>query len=176
MSTSGRCQQMAGDGGKDGGGSSGQGQGAWKLDVARQVLVEDYGPRLDWVAVAKALDHDRFNIPDQVHTVRETGILWGLCTLYRGVTLGWMWSVRCCAWARASPCVPSWYDHLQYCRLDVLRPLRGVTRTHAPEMFSRRHQDTYQEFLSSILLFPRQTSPGGRGVNGRTPPPPKTHV
>lgn len=58
---------MAGDGGKDGGGSSGQGQGAWKLDVARQVLVEDYGPRLDWVAVAKALDHERFNIPDQVH-------------------------------------------------------------------------------------------------------------
>lgn len=34
--------------------------------MARQVLAEDYGPRLDWVAVAKALDHERFNIPDQV--------------------------------------------------------------------------------------------------------------
>lgn len=33
--------------------------------MARQVLAEDYGPRLDWVAVAKALDHERFNIPDQ---------------------------------------------------------------------------------------------------------------
>lgn len=62
-------QKMAGDGGRDGGGSAGQGQGAWKLDVARQVLVEDYGPRLDWVAVAKALDHERFNVPDQVSRV-----------------------------------------------------------------------------------------------------------
>lgn len=58
---------MAGDVGRDTGGPSGQGQGLWKLEVARQVLAEDYGPRLDWVAVAKALDHDRFNIPDQVH-------------------------------------------------------------------------------------------------------------
>lgn len=56
---------MAADGGRDGGGPSGQGQGLWKLEIARQVLAEDYGPRLDWVAVAKALDHDRFNIPDQ---------------------------------------------------------------------------------------------------------------
>ena len=60
-------QKMAGDGGRDGGGpGQGPGQGLWKLEVARQVLVEDYGPRLDWVAVAKALDHERFNIPDQV--------------------------------------------------------------------------------------------------------------
>lgn len=66
LATSGRCLQMAGDGGKDGGGSSGQGQGLWKLEVARQVLAEDYGPRLDWVTVAKALDHERFIIPDQV--------------------------------------------------------------------------------------------------------------
>lgn len=56
---------MAGDAGRDAGGPAGQGQGLWKLEVARQVLAEDYGPRLDWVAVAKALDHDRFNIPDQ---------------------------------------------------------------------------------------------------------------
>lgn len=57
---------MAGDAGRDAGGPAGQGQGLWKLEVARQVLAEDYGPRLDWVAVAKALDHERFNIPDQV--------------------------------------------------------------------------------------------------------------
>ncbi|CAN0374218.1 unnamed protein product, partial [Scytosiphon promiscuus] len=49
----------------------------WKLEVARQVLAEDYGPRLDWVAVAKALDHDRFNIPDQ-------NALRVLLALYRG--------------------------------------------------------------------------------------------
>lgn len=57
---------MAGDAGRDAGGAAGQGQGLWRLEVARQVLAEDYGPRLDWVAVAKALDHERFNIPDQV--------------------------------------------------------------------------------------------------------------
>lgn len=49
-----------------GGGAGSGGQGLWKLEVARQVLVEDYGRRLDWVAVAKAFDHDGFNIPDQV--------------------------------------------------------------------------------------------------------------
>lgn len=57
---------MAANAGRDGGGPSGQGQGVWKLEVARQVLAEDYGPRLNWVAVARALDHDRFDIPDQV--------------------------------------------------------------------------------------------------------------
>lgn len=56
---------MGSDVGRDAGGPAGQGQGLWKLEIARQVLAEDYGPRLDWVAVAKALDHDRFNIPDQ---------------------------------------------------------------------------------------------------------------
>lgn len=60
-----------GDGGRDGG-PSGQGLGLWKLDFARQVLAEDYGPRLDWVAVAKAFDHDRFNIPDQVSALRSS--------------------------------------------------------------------------------------------------------
>ena len=58
-------RKTAGDTGRDAGGPAGQGQGLWKLEVARQVLAEDYGPRLDWVAVAKALDHERFNIPDQ---------------------------------------------------------------------------------------------------------------
>ncbi|CAM9387832.1 unnamed protein product, partial [Sphacelaria rigidula] len=43
--------QMAADAGRDGGSSAGQGQGLWKLEVARQVLAEDYGPRLDWIAV-----------------------------------------------------------------------------------------------------------------------------
>lgn len=66
---------MAADAGRDGGGSAGQGQGLWKLEVARQVLAEDYGPRLDWVAVARALDHDRFNIPDQVFTCTMYGSL-----------------------------------------------------------------------------------------------------
>lgn len=66
LETNGWGSKMAGDVGRDTGGPSGQGQGLWKLEVARQVLAEDYGPRLDWVAVAKAFDHDRFNIPDQV--------------------------------------------------------------------------------------------------------------
>ncbi|CAM9552602.1 unnamed protein product, partial [Ectocarpus sp. 12 AP-2014] len=69
--------KMAGDAGRDAGGPAGQGQGLWKLEVARQVLAEDYGPRLDWVAVAKALDHERFNIPDQ-------NALRVLLALYRG--------------------------------------------------------------------------------------------
>lgn len=54
-----------GDGGRDGG-AAGQGPGLWKLEVARQVLMDDYGPRLDWLMVARSLDHDQFNIPDQV--------------------------------------------------------------------------------------------------------------
>ena len=58
---------MAGELNRDSGGGGSAGQGLWKLEVARQVLAEDYGPRLDWVAVAKSLDHDSFNIPDQVN-------------------------------------------------------------------------------------------------------------
>lgn len=64
FSSSGEAHVTADGGG--GGGGGGHRQGLWNLEVARQVLAEDYGSRLDWVSVAKAFDHDRFIIPDQV--------------------------------------------------------------------------------------------------------------